>query len=168
MRIHNAMVAEQSHVVLDRFGHEVVGFYRSVERKLEEIGDENVSCHMDSLESGLLRALTGGRRNYLVVEHRRFREYSVLISARSHGTALHLAWMIMTAPRLVNDLRRVLRKDSASGTRFEIGAELDLFDLVDMQAFVGITRLALKYAIREVTNDKTDPDSLLLTFDSTE
>ena len=132
MRLHNAMIAEQSHMVLDNFGGEVVEFHRRVEAKLEEIGDQDISWRMDSADVGFLRALAGVRRHFLVVQHRKFGEYAVLISAQAHGTALHVAWMIMTAPRLANDLRRVVRRDEASGPRFVVGAELDLFDCMDL------------------------------------
>ena len=168
MKLHNAMIAEQAHMVLDNFGGEVVEFHRRVEAKLAEIGDQNISWRMDSADVGFLRALAGVRRHFLVVQHRKFGEYAVLISARAHGTALHVAWMIMTAPRLANDLRRVVRRDEASDPRFVVGAELDLFDCMDLQAFVGVSRLALKYAVREVTGDKGDDDPLMLAFHGSE
>ncbi|NNK49852.1 MAG: hypothetical protein HKP01_13340 [Gemmatimonadetes bacterium] len=164
MRLHNAMIAEQSHLVLDKYGTEAVEFHRCVETKLEEIGDQNITWGMDSADVGFVRGLTGVRRDFLVVRHQEFREYSVLISARAHRTALHVAWLIMTSPRLANDLQRVLRRDEASAPRFEVGAELDLFDCMDLQAFVGVARLALKYAVRELTGDRGNDDPLMLAF----
>ena len=168
MRLHNAMIAEQWHMVLDHYGSEAVEFHRCVETKLEEIGDPNIFCEVDSADVGFVRGLAGVRRDFLVVRHRKFREYAVLISARAHGTALHVAWLIMTSPRLANDLRRMVRRDEASGSRFAIAAELDLFDCIDLQAFVGVARLALKYAMREVTGDKGDDDPLMLAFHGSE
>ena len=48
--------------------------------------------------------------------------------------------------------------------RFDIGGELDVFDVMDLKAFIGITRLALKQAIRELTDD----DELVLELDAAE
>ncbi len=168
MRLHNAMIAEQSNLILDNYGTEAVDFHRFVEMKLEEIGDQDISWSMTSADVSFLRGLAGVRHDFLVVRHRQFEEYAALISARAHGTALHVAWLIMTAPRLANDFRRLRRRDEASGPRFAIGAELDLFDCMGLQAFVGITRLALKYAVREVTKDNKEDDSLTLAFDALE
>jgi hypothetical protein len=162
------MIAQQSHLVLDKYGSEAVEFHRCIETKLEEISDPNISWEMDSADVGFVRGLAGVRRDFLVVRHRKFGEYAVLISAKAHGTALHVAWMIMTSPRLANDLRRMVRRDDASASRFSIAAELDLFDCMDLEAFLGLARLAFKYAVREVTGDKGDDGSLMFAFHGSE
>jgi len=162
------MIAQQSHLVLDKYGSEAVEFHRSIETKLEEIGDPNISYEMDSADVGFVRGLAGVRREFLVVRHRKFGEYAVLISGKAHGTALHVAWMIMTSARLSSDLRRMVRRDDASASRFSIAAELDLFDCMDLEAFLGVARLAFKYAVREVTGDKGDDGSLMFAFHGSE
>jgi len=168
MRLHNAMIALQSHLVLDRYGSEAVAFQRCIETKLEEIGDPNISWEMDSGDVGFVRGLAGVRREFLVVRHRKFGEYAVLFSARAHGTALHTAWLVMTSPRISSGLRRMVRRDDASESRLSIAAELDLFDCMDLEAFLGVTRLAFKYAVREVTGDKGNDDPLMLAFHASE
>jgi len=168
MRLHTGMIAQQSHLVLDKYGSEAVEFHRCIETKLEEIGDPNISWEMDSADVGFVRGLAGVRRDFLVVRHRKFGEYAVLISARSHGTSLHVAWMIMTSARLSSDLRRMVRRDDASIPRFSIAADLDLFDCMDLEAFVGVARLAFKYAVRELTGDKGDDAPLMLALHASE
>ncbi len=110
---------------------------------------------METAETGFFRALAGQRRDMLVIEHSRRREHSVLISARAHGRVLHVAWMVLITPRRASDLRRIARFEVGPGARFEIGADLDVFEFMDLKAFVGITRLALKHAIRELTDDQS-------------
>lgn len=153
VKLHESMIVEQSHIVLDHLGHEVVGLQLAVERKLQSIGDPEISWHVETVETGFLRALAGKRRDFLVIQHARLREYSVLIAVRPHGTALHAAWMVVATPRFTNDLQRAVRLDAEPGTRLEVGAELDLFDILDLKAFVSLTRLALKHAIRELTDE---------------
>ena len=153
MRLHQLMIADQVYSVLDELGHEVVGLHLAVERKLRSIHDPEISWYMDTAETGFFRALGGKRRDVLVIEHSRLREYAVLISSRAHGRVLHVAWVILVTPRLASKLRRIVRFEAEPGARFDIGAELDVFDVMDLKAFIGITRLALKHAIRELTDD---------------
>jgi hypothetical protein len=155
------MIAEQAHSVLDGAGREVVGLHLAVERHLRSIGDPAISWRMETAETGFLRALAGKRRDVLVIEHARLREYVVLISARAHGRVLHVAWMVLLTPRLAGDLRRLVRFEAEPGARFDIGAELDLFDVMDLKAFLGITRLALRQAIRDITDDETAAAGLM-------
>jgi hypothetical protein len=156
--IRDAWVPDQSHTVLDGLGDEVVGFYDAVERKLAAIGDPEISWRFETGETGFFRALVGKRRDLLVITHEKFTEYNVLLAARAHGTALHVAWMLMVEPRLAKDLRRALRLDAEPGTRFEIGSEMDAIDLMDFRAFLGITRLVLKHAVRELTDQEPEID----------
>ena len=144
------MIVEQNHRVIDRLGHEALGLQLSVERKLAAIGDPQISWREETAETGFFRALIGKRRDVLVIAHARLREYLVLIVCRAHGTVLHVGWMVVVTPRLANDLRRAVRLDVEPGTRFEVGGDLDLFDVMDLKAFIGTTRLALNHAIREV------------------
>ena len=155
MKLDESMITEQSHMLLDGFGHEVVGLHLAIERCLRSIGDPEISWRMETAETGFFRALAGQRRDMLVIEHSRRREHSVLISARAHGRVLHVAWMAMITPRRASDLRRAARFEVEPGARFEIGADLDVFEFMDLKAFIGITRLALKHAIRELTDDQS-------------
>ncbi len=161
MKLRELMIADQAHSVIDGAGHEVVGLHLAVERRLHAIGDPDISFHMETAETGFLRALTGKRRDVLLIEHARLREYVALISARGHGRALHVAWMILLTPHLIGDLRRLVRFEAEPRARFDIGAELDVFDVMDLKAFIGITRLALRQAIREVTDDEAAAEELI-------
>lgn len=157
MRLRDCMIAQQSHTVLDRLGREAIGVHLALERKLASIGDPEVSWRMETADTGFFRAFsTQKRRDVMVIEHARLREYAVLISSRAHGSVLHVAWMLLITPHLANDLRRAVRVDVDRGARFQIGAELDVWDTADLQSFLGLTRLALKHAIRELTDGLDD------------
>jgi hypothetical protein len=161
VKLSELMIADQAHSVLDRVGREVVGLHLAVERHLHSIGDPSISWRMETAETGFLRALAGKRRDVLLIQHARLREYVVLISARAHGRVLHVAWMVLVTPRLASDLRRLVRFEAEPGARFDIGAELDVFDVLDLKAFIGITRLALRQAIREITDDEAAAPGLM-------
>ena len=168
MKLHESMIVEQSDTVLDGFGNEV-GFYLAVERKLELIQAPGVTWAMESADTGLVRAMLGKRMDLLHIRHARFAEYSVLVSARPNGSALHLSWLVLAKARLVNDLIRSLRVDGAGGDRFQVGAELDLLDVLRLNDFFAVTKLAFKSAIQALGRaDAADDDASADPFNLTE
>jgi hypothetical protein len=160
VKIQDCMISDQAYTLLDGLGQHEVGLHLAVERKLKAIGDPEITSTTASGETGFFRALFGKRRDLLVIRNSRFSEYAVLIAARAHGTALHVAWMVLVQPRLVRDVRRALQVDAEPGARFAIGAELDAIDLMDVRGFFAVTRLALKHAIRELTDQEPEEDDL--------
>ncbi len=153
IRLRDFMIAEQLHRILEGLGDEAVGLTVAVERQLRAVAAPHVSWQMDTVETGPLRGLTGKRRDFLVVQHEHLREYRVLVCGRAYGTALQASWFLMASPRIANDLVRALRLTEEKEGRYDVGAELDVFDMIDLNAFIGITRLALKKAITELTDD---------------
>jgi hypothetical protein len=160
MKIQDCMISDQAYTLLDGLGQHEVGLHLAVERKLKAIGDPEITSRTESGETGFFRALFGKRRDLLVIQNSRFSEYAVLIAAKPHGTALHVAWMVLVEPRLARDVRRALRIDAEPGSRFEVGAELDAIDLMDLRGFLAVTRLSLKHAIRELTDQESEEDDL--------
>ena len=59
MKLDESMITEQSHMLLDGFGHEVVGLHLAIERRLRSIGDPEISWRMETAETGFFRALAG-------------------------------------------------------------------------------------------------------------
>ena len=155
MRLHECKIADEAHWILDGLGHDVVGLLLAVERKLAALHDPDISWRTTTAETGFFRALAGKRRDVLVIEHSRFREHAVLVSCKAHGVVLHVSWMVVVTPRLANDMQRLIRFEKGPGQRFDVGAELDVFDVMDLRAFFDITRLVLKKAMRELTDDES-------------
>jgi len=158
LKIKDYQVVEQTLTLLDGFGHELIGLQSAIERKLETIGAPGITWRLESAETGLVAALSGRRRDVLLIEHDRFREYQVLISARPLGTVLQVSWLLLASLRLPNDVRRLIRLDADRGERFELGSELDLFDMLDLSGFISLTRLALRSGIRELTGAEEETE----------
>ena len=168
MNLHESMIVEQSDTVLDGLGNEAVGFYLAVERKLGNIEAPGVTWGMESGDTGFLRAILGRRADFLRIRHARFAEYSVLVSARQNGTALHLSWLVLAKARLLDDLRRSLRPGGDGSDRFHIGAELDLLDVLRLNDFFVVTKLAFKSAIQGLAHgDAVDKSASIDAFDPT-
>jgi hypothetical protein len=159
MKLHEAMIVEQSDSLLDGLGDEAVGFYFAVEKKLDEINAPNVSWTMESADTGLLRAVLGHRRDFLTIRHSSFPEYSVWLSARSNGAVLHLSWLAMAKARFANDVRRALRFRNDNAGRFDVGAEIDVLDALLLSDFFAVTKLAFKTAIRLLASSDADDAS---------
>lgn len=149
MKLHEAMIVEKSDVVLDGLGDEAVGLYAAVERKLALIDAPGITWEIESGETSFVGALAGKFRDFLTIRHDRFREYTVLVSARRTGRVLHLSWIVVARARLMNDLKRAVRLDGEAEGRFQLGAELDFFDALDLNDFFAVTKLAFRAAVRE-------------------
>ena len=154
MKLADYAIAEQSHQLLEGVGDDALGLLASVERHLTIVAAPDISWEMQSVDTGLFRALSGRCRDFLVVEHAKLKEYRVLISARDYGTALLASWMLTATPRLTNEVVRAIRLTADAKGRHDVGAELDVFALMDLSAFIAISRLALKKAVAELANDE--------------
>lgn len=156
MKLRDYMIADQRSELLDGLGHEAVGLILGVEERLKGIGAPGLRWRMESVEHGLLRALMGKRRDFLVVESTEavLGEYKVLISARAVGTALHITWVLAATPRLGNDIRRAVSLGVDKESRYDIGSEMDLLDQWELDGFIRVTRLALKKAVADLTDDE--------------
>jgi hypothetical protein len=159
MKLHESMIVDQSNTLLDGLGDEAVGFYLAVEKKLYEIAAPEVNWTMESGDTGLLRAVFGKRQDFLTIRHDRFPEYSVLLSARSNGAVLHLSWLVLAKARLANDLRRAFRLRDDGVGRYDVGAELDALDVLLLNDFFAVTKLAFKTAVRMLAGDDLDESS---------
>jgi hypothetical protein len=153
MQLRDYQIAEQFHQLLEGLGDEAMGLLVAVEGKLTAVAAPDISWEMQSVDTGLLRSLAGKRRDFLVIEHRKFKEYRILISARAYGTVLQASWLLVAAPRFSNEVVRAMRLTADAKGRHDIGAELDTLAMMDLNAFVGITRLALRRAVAELTKD---------------
>ncbi len=151
MNLERCTIVEQAHALLDGQGDESVGLYLAIERKLETVAAPGVSWEMDSADTSLLRAIAGKRRDVLTIKYSGLKEYAVLILTRPWGAALHVSWLLIVSPRVLNDIRRAVRLTADGDSRFEVGSELDVLDVLDLNGFLAVTKLALKTAIRELT-----------------
>jgi hypothetical protein len=158
MTLSDHQIAEQSHQLLENLGDETLGLLAAIERNLTIVAAPDISWEMQSIDTGLLRALSGRRRDFLVVEHARFREYRVLFSARAYGTVLQASWLLVASPRLSNQVVRAMRLTADAKSRHDIGAELDTMSLLDLNAYIGVTRLCFRKAIAELS--KADDETM--------
>jgi hypothetical protein len=153
MKLRDFMIADQFHKLIQGLGDEAIGLIVAVEKELESVGAPGISWRVDTVETGLLKGLAGKRRDFLLIEHGRFREYRVLVCSHPCGTALHVSWLLMATPMLVNEVKRAFRLGTEKDARFDIGAELDVFDMIDLNAFISITRMAVMNAVIDLTDD---------------
>jgi len=153
MKLSDHQIAEQSHQLLEGLGDETLALLVAVEKNLTIVAAPDISWEMQSVDTGLLRALAGRSRDFLVVEHTKFKEYRILISARAYGTALMATWMLTASPRLSNDIVRAMRLMAGPDSRRAVGGELTVLEMIDLHAWVSITRLAFRKAIAELAKD---------------
>lgn len=158
MKLFDSMVARHVSRLIDGFGSEAARVILAVEEKLQAVAAPGVSWRQDSVDPGLLKAVAGKRRDFLILEHMRLKEYKILIGARPFGsTVLQVSWLLVVRASLVNDFGRAIRSDADPESRYEIGSELDPLDTLDLAGFVDLSKLALKHAIDLATTKAGQP-----------
>lgn len=150
------MIVDRHHLLLDGLHGEGPGVIEAIESYLEAAAAPDISWFETTVSPSVVKELLGKRRDFLVIECKNLKEYRVLVTARDYGTALDVAWFLTGSARLSNDIRRTFRFGDGDGDRYDVGAELDVFDLMDLASFVSLTRHALKQAVDEFT-DKDEP-----------
>jgi len=141
-------IADESHQLLPGCGGEGVGLLASLQRQLARAAVPGVHWHEESVATGCLRGFLGDRRDFLVVCSSRSPEHRVLIGCREHGSDLAISRYLVVSPCLRRDLRRALRIGVDRSSRFDIGSELDPFEMQDLLAFLSVVRQALEAAVR--------------------
>lgn len=150
--IASATIVDEWHQLLSGYENEAKGLLYAVERRLHAAMLPRTHWSLESTFTGFLRSLCGKRRDCLVVRNAQFPEHVVfIITAPAGRNLLHVGWYLTAVPRLPRRARRFFSVGSAS--RREIGAELDAFDVADLQVFATVTHAALCDAIAEMAED---------------
>lgn len=148
MRLHDAHIMHRWHVLLDGCRGYAPGILDGVEAELTRVNAPDVSWSYESLSTGLLKACAGKRRDFLLVRCEMFPEHVVCIGARDFGTALGVAWFLAVSPRIRRSIRRVFHSSR------DLGSELDVFDMIDLQNFVTVTRSALQRSVQHLLREQ--------------
>lgn len=152
MKLQEYMIVDRHHLLLDGLQGEGPGIIETIEDYLTAATAPGVTWFETTVSPGVIKELLGKRRDFLVVESKHLTEYRILITTRDYGTALDVAWFLTGTAKLSKDIRRAFRFDTGGGDRYDVGAELDVFDLMDLASFVSLTRHALKQAVDELTD----------------
>ena len=151
MKLQEFMIVDRQHLLLDGLHGEGPDLIEAIESYLTTSAVPGVTWFETSVSPGVMKELFGKRRDFLVIEFKTLAEYRVLVTARDYGTALEVAWFLTGTARLSKDIGRTFRFDGGDGGRYDVGAELDVFDWMDLASFVSLTRHALKQAVNEIT-----------------
>jgi hypothetical protein len=127
------------------------GLLRAVEHHLGELKAPGVSWARETVSPGWLKGLMGKKRDFMLVSHERFDDYSFFISARDYGTCLDVAWYLAGSPK--NPLVKLAEK-AASYVPGSALFNLDVFDQQDLTAFVTVGHRAVRHAIERLLEQK--------------
>lgn len=154
MDLRDANIVDYHQVVLEGCAGDGPGVLQAVETYLGSLAGPGIGWSEESLSTTGLKGLFGKRRGFLVITSDRFQEHAVYAGARDFGTALAVVWVHAVHPRLSPTLRRVFGFNSVGDERLELGSELDLFDQLDLDAFLTVTRRAVENAIETLIAER--------------
>ena len=143
LSLKDGQVVRQWSVLLPNCNGEAPGLLAAIEVNLGSQGVPGLSWKQESASTGFFKALAGKRRDLLVVRNEKFPEWLVCIGAVDYGKFLSVTWYLTTTPKFLNRVR-----SAAAGDVLVDG--LDLFDQADVEAFIGVTRIAVVTETREL------------------
>lgn len=144
--------------LLEQCQGEEEGLLRAVKDHLDTFQAPGVSANRDTVAPGWLKGLFGKKREFLIVTHERFDDYTFFVSARDYGTCLDVSWY------LAGSTKNTLVKLATQAVGYIPGSalfNLDVFDQQDLRAYVTVGHRAVRKAIEvliEQRNLKTEID----------
>ena len=157
MKLTDYQIVNQWHVLLPHCRGEGPGILAMIEAELAQVGVPGLYWSQESVSTGLLKSLFGKRRDFLLVSHGAFSQYRVLVGCQNYGTALGVSRLVVASPRLLDEVYRAMRE------RFQIGNELDPFDLTDLRAILEIIHQAVRGAVQDLLNEREEQASSIST-----
>jgi len=146
MTLDEAMIVESWSVLVPRAADEGLSILAAIEENLTKAAVPGLEWSEESVSTGLVKGLTGKRRDALVISYRPTPEWRVIVIINPFGTTLHVSWIVLAVPTRARDLRRSVRF-GGDGHGPSVGDELDFFDRTDLAAAIAVTRQATKVAI---------------------
>jgi hypothetical protein len=99
----------------------------------------------------------GEKRKFLVIRHRRYKEYHMFIGARSFGEHLDGGWFVTVEPSF---FKRHVSKH-ATGNPTALSQNLDFFSQQDIKAFQAVSHNCFKRALQMLLEElQLDPSGL--------
>ena len=126
---------------------EAEGFFESAEQYLAMSQAPGVTWKREGVAPGMLKGLFGKRRDFLMVTAERFDDYMVCIGARPYGTYLDACWFWSGSKKAaIVDLLGKIPGAALGVNAYSLMQNLDVFDQLDLTAFVDVTRAAVRRA----------------------
>jgi hypothetical protein len=124
------------------------GFLRAVEANLAAWQAPGVFWKRETVSPGWLKGLMGKRRDFLLVSHERFDDYTFFVSARDYGTSLDISWYLAASQK------NALAKLAVSYVPGSALFNLDVFDQQDLTAYVTVGHRAVRMAVEDLLQKK--------------
>lgn len=133
--------------MLEHCHGEEEGLLRAVEANLSAFQAPGVTWSRETVSPGWLKGLFGKKRDFLIVTHERFDDYTFFVSARDYGTSLDISWY------LAGSTKNPLVKLASQAAGYIPGSaifNLDVFDQQDLRAYVTVGHRAVRKAVEEL------------------
>lgn len=143
-----AKILDHWATVLEQCNGEEEGLLRGVEARLEGFQAPGVSWKRETVSPGWLKGLMGKKRDFLIVSHERFDDYTFFVGARDYGSALDVSWYLAASQK--NALVKVALQAAASYIPGAALFNLDVFDQQDLLAYVTIGHRSVRRAIEDL------------------
>ncbi len=143
----DAKIVESWGTMLEGCQGEDESLFRAVEVYLEESKAPGVTWKRETVSPGWLKGLMGKKRDFLLIEHERFDDYSLFVSVRDYGRHLDVNWYLAASQK--NPLVK-LATQAAGYIPGSAIFNLDVFDQEDLRAYGRLGAHAVRQAVKRV------------------
>jgi hypothetical protein len=130
--------------------------YEETEKNLQSLSMPDVTWRREKVNT---RRWMRVERDFLIVNHARLREYIIFLNVRDFGMNLDCAWFVTCQPGI---LKRSLSR-AAAGHPDALSQNLDLFNKLDLEAWIGSVHHAFLEPIKTLKGELDQDISTLNT-----
>jgi len=131
----------------------------TIDQAIKDANIPEFKCELMDVSTGGLGGLMGKKRDFLVVTHRRLRDYRMYICARDFGAHLDVSWFLTIEPGF---LKRTVSKYT-TGNPQAISQAIDLFDQQDLSAYVSVAHHCVTQTVEMLMQELNQNTSRLNT-----
>jgi hypothetical protein len=116
------------------------------EQAIKEYAAPGVECQRELVSTGTFSE----KREFLMVAHKKLREYAMFIGARDYGRDLDVSWFLTVYPGF---LKRAISKRLTQGDPNALSTNIDVFAQQDLAAYKQTTHNCLQKTLETLMDD---------------
>lgn len=132
--------------IIENAQDKVAEIYNEVPRFIQESQAPGVKTETVNVNPGMIGALLGRRRDYLMVTNESMKDFKMYIGAREYGNNLDVSWYLTCEPSVFKKALSDILTKSDKGLSFM----LDIFQQQDLNAYATVVHHCLLKSVENI------------------
>ncbi|HEV2055946.1 MAG TPA: hypothetical protein VGV06_12345 [Methylomirabilota bacterium] len=148
-------IVDEWSTLIEQSQGEAEALLQAIDGRLRKHKAPGLTWRRENIAPGWLKGFFGKRRDFLLLSHKRFKDYLMAISARDYGSNLQVSWYLTGTKR--SDLVRMLARIPWAGApagMYLLAKALDVFDQQDLSGWVTVGHSSVLRSVEEVMQQR--------------